>query len=102
VSRGFVIEFSVNTATSRNDAPRVEQFRVIVQDEDIRTFQKGGDAFGGDRWIGELEPDRSSVVSKVSIIAWAFDGYINAAQRDHDTLPNGFTLIDIGTIKREA
>lgn len=95
---GFVIGFSVDIASE--GAQRIEQFRVVVQNEDIRTFLRGQDAFGGPRWIGEGDLDRPPV-SKVSIIAWAFDGYLRAPGWPHEKLPNGLTLIDIGTVKRE-
>jgi hypothetical protein len=34
--------------------------------------------------------------------ALAFEAFIKAPERDWISLPNGLTLIDLGTIKRES
>jgi hypothetical protein len=87
MSKGFVIEFSVDVADD-GDEPDVERFRVLVAGEDCQAFE----AFAG----------RFGETPKYKIVAWGLEGYINADPRLITELPNGLTLIDIGTIKREA
>lgn len=96
MSKGFVIEFSVDVADG------VERFRVRIADDDregpepVRVFRATEGPFGEVAW----EPERQA--ERLLMIALAFDGYLRADPRVHSELANGLTLIDIGTIKREA
>lgn|SRR5512142_1509769 len=120
MSKGFVIEFSVDVADDGDEEPNVSRFRVLVRNENVRAFQWVDDVFG--QWA-EAKEDQPAPAFKggadrgrMQIIAWAFEGFAKKLEGhwkgdvhtdDAPAIPwrgldNGLTLIDIGTVKREA
>lgn len=118
MSKGFVLEFSVDVGPRRDPlaGEKLLRLRVIV-DEVSSAYEAYDDAFGGLAWarvIGSLAhgararaagPDATrwtSSVTEEGIIALAIRGYINADRRIFEQLPNGREIIKLGTVKGEA
>jgi hypothetical protein len=98
MSKGFVIEFSVDVDPHRgtSDAhPRVEHIRVIISGEEVQVFRAVEGPFGEAAWAPERQAERQLMT------VLAFEAFIKAPERDWSSLPNGLTLIDLGTIKRD-
>lgn len=106
MSKGFVIEFSVDVADDGDD-PDVERFRVLVDAGGVRAFEAFAGPFGETRWLEANDSaSNAATVDKYKIVGWAFEGYVRAPSpadglTSYTELPNGLTLITIGTVKRE-
>lgn len=100
MSKGFVIEFSVDVGI----LGVVARFRVLVKDELVQVFEAFPGPFGETAWIAATDGGgRPGTEDRNRIIAWAFGAYRdNKNTRKELEISEGITLIDIGTVKREA
>lgn len=120
--KGFVIEFSAVTwfSDDGDEHNTVHRFRVLVAGEAVSAYvaHPGPFADGWARVIGEMANAARADLRSCSwpapfnenrIIALAFDGYVRApgpglasgGLTPYTELPNGLTLIDLGSIDRE-
>lgn len=129
MSKGFVIEFSAVTwfSDDGDEHDTVHRFRVLVVDEAITAHVAYAGPFdeGWARIVGDEARASRADISSCSwpapfhenrVVALAFEGFARKLEGhwkgdvhidDAPAIPwrgldNGLTLIDIGTVKREA
>jgi len=131
MSKGFAIEFSAVTFFSEDgdEHNTIHRFRVLVKDEAITAYVAYAGPFG-EGWARIVDDEARATRADLRSCSWtapchenrvialAFDGYHEywAARlrarvapcsmipppSDWSTEDKGLTIIDIGTIKREA
>jgi hypothetical protein len=114
MSKGFAIEFCTVTFFSDegDEHNTVDRFRVLVKDEAITAYIAYTGPFG-EGWAriidDEARASRADIRScswpapfrENRVIALAFSGYLNEGGREIVHFDE-YTLIKLGTIKREA
>ena len=116
MSKGFAIEFSAVTFFSDDgdEHNTVHRFRVLVKDEAVTAYVAYAGPFG-EGWARIVDDEARATRADLRSCSWpaplhenrvialAFDGYLRAPSREHIDFDGYYlTVINIGTIKREA